>query len=133
MCRFADWLQGCHEKQTRSLRIGGHCTSIRLERSFWETLEEIGANEEMSLSRLLTTLHGDVLDRHGEVKNFASLLRCACLIYCSNGAASSRALQGGDGGSTQAKEGGRIESLGLIGRERNPVLLREQAASVLLR
>lgn len=86
MCRLADWLQSYHEKQTRSLRIGGHCTSIRLEKSFWETLEEIAANEDMSLAKLLTTLHNEVLDHHGEVKNFASLLRCACLVYRSRSA-----------------------------------------------
>jgi predicted DNA-binding ribbon-helix-helix protein len=83
MRSFADWLQSYHEKQTRSLRIGGHCTSIRLEKSFWETLEEIAAREGMSLAKLLTTLHNEVLDHHGEVKNFASLLRCACLVYRS--------------------------------------------------
>ena len=35
----------------------------------------------MSLAKFLTTLHNEVLDHHGEVKNFASLLRCSCLIY----------------------------------------------------
>ena len=35
----------------------------------------------MSLAKFLTTLHDEVLDHHGEVKNFASLLRCSCLIY----------------------------------------------------
>ena len=37
----------------------------------------------MSLAKFLTTLHDEVLDHHGEVKNFASLLRCSCLIYRS--------------------------------------------------
>jgi predicted DNA-binding ribbon-helix-helix protein len=63
--------------------MGGHCTSIRLEMSFWDTLEEIAAKEGMSLAKFLTTLHSEVLDHHGEVKNFASLLRCSCLIYRS--------------------------------------------------
>jgi predicted DNA-binding ribbon-helix-helix protein len=57
------------------------CTSIRLEMSFWDTLEEIAAKEEMSLAKFLTTLHNEVLDHHGEVNNFASLLRCSCQIY----------------------------------------------------
>jgi predicted DNA-binding ribbon-helix-helix protein len=35
----------------------------------------------MSLAKFLTTLYSEVLDHHGEVKNFASLLRCSCLIY----------------------------------------------------
>ena len=88
MCHlFAHQPQRDYESQTRSLRIGGHCTSIRLEMSFWDTLEEIAAKEEMSLAKFLTTLHNEVLDHHGEVNNFASLLRCSCLIYRSKSAA----------------------------------------------
>jgi predicted DNA-binding ribbon-helix-helix protein len=82
MCHlFAHQPQRDYESQTRSLRMGGHCTSIRLEMSFWDTLEEIAAKEGMSLAKFLTTLHSEVLDHYGEVKNFASLLRCSCLIY----------------------------------------------------
>jgi predicted DNA-binding ribbon-helix-helix protein len=82
MCSlFAHQPQRDYESQTRSLRMGGHSTSIRLEMSFWDTLEEIAAKEGMSLAKFLTTLHDEVLDHHGEVKNFASLLRCSCLIY----------------------------------------------------
>ena len=84
MCQlFAHQPQRDYESQTRSLRIDGHCTSIRLEMSFWDTLEEIAAKEGMTLAKFLTTLHNEVLDHHGEVKNFASLLRCSCLIYRS--------------------------------------------------
>lgn len=87
MCHlFAHQPQRDYELQTRSLRIGRHCTSIRLEMSFWDTLEEIAAREGMSLAKFLTTLHSEVLDHHGEVKNFASLLRCSCLIYRSKSA-----------------------------------------------
>ena len=88
MCHlFAHQPQRDYESQTRSLRMGGHCTSIRLEMSFWDTLEEIAAKEGMSLAKFLTTLHDEVLDHHGEVKNFASLLRCSCLIYRAKSAA----------------------------------------------
>jgi predicted DNA-binding ribbon-helix-helix protein len=87
MCHlFAHQPQRDYESQTRSLRMGGHCTSIRLEISFWDTLEEIAGKEHMSLAKFLTTLHNEVLDHHGEVKNFASLLRCSCLIYRSKSA-----------------------------------------------
>ncbi len=88
MCHlFAHQPQRDYESQTRSLRIGGHCTSIRLEMSFWDTLEEIAAKEDMSLGKFLTRLHNEVLDHHGEVNNFASLLRCSCLIYRSKSVA----------------------------------------------
>ena len=87
MCRLcAHQPQRDYESQTRSLRIGGHCTSIRLELAFWETLEEIAAKEGMSLAKFLTKLHSEVLDHHGEVNNFASLLRCSCVIYVSQNA-----------------------------------------------
>jgi predicted DNA-binding ribbon-helix-helix protein len=51
--------------------------------AFWDTLEEIAAKEGMSLAKFLTKLHSEVLDHHGAVNNFASLLRCSCLIYRS--------------------------------------------------
>jgi len=51
--------------------------------AFWDTLEEIAARENMSVGKFLTTLYNEVLDHHGEVNNFASLLRCSCLIYRS--------------------------------------------------
>ena len=91
MCHlFAHQPQRDYKSQTRSLRMGGHSTSIRLEMSFWDTLEEIAAKEGMSLAKFLTTLHDEVLDHHGEVKNFASLLRCSCLIYRAKSAVSCR-------------------------------------------
>jgi predicted DNA-binding ribbon-helix-helix protein len=55
--------------------------------SFWDTIEEIAAKEGTSLAKFLTTMHNDVLDQNGEVNNFASLLRCSCLIYRSRSAA----------------------------------------------
>lgn len=67
--------------QTRSVRLGGHGTSVRLEASFWVILEQIAAAQNVSLGRFLTTLHDEVLAFRGEPSNFASLLRCACLKY----------------------------------------------------
>jgi predicted DNA-binding ribbon-helix-helix protein len=85
MCRlFAHQPQRNYESQTRSLRIGGRCTSIRLELSFWDTLEEIAAKEGTGLPAFLTDLRKEVLTHCGEVKNFASTLRCCCLIYKSS-------------------------------------------------
>ena len=88
MCQlFAHQPQRDYESQTRSLRIGGHCTSIRLEIAFWDTLEEIASKQDMSLAKFLTRLHSEVLDHYGEMHNFASLLRCSCLIYRSKAVA----------------------------------------------
>ncbi len=84
MCRvFANQPLASYEPETRSIRLGGHATSIRLERSFWEILEEIAARQGVTLPRFLNTLHDEVLEIHGACQNFASLLRCTCLKYAS--------------------------------------------------
>lgn len=69
--------------QTRSVRLGGHATSIKLEAAFWEILEEIAGQVNKPLGRFLTELHDEVVMISGETHNFTSLLRCACLTYVS--------------------------------------------------
>jgi predicted DNA-binding ribbon-helix-helix protein len=87
MCRlYSHQPQRNYEPQTRSLRIGGHPTSRRMGLSFWDTLEEMAAKEDTSPAQFLTILHDEILKHRGEVKNFASMLRCCCLIYRSTSA-----------------------------------------------
>jgi predicted DNA-binding ribbon-helix-helix protein len=73
-----------YEYETRSVRLAGHVTSIRLEAAFWAILEEIAAAQNVSLGRFLTKLHDEVLEFEGEAVNFSSLLRCACLNYVAH-------------------------------------------------
>jgi predicted DNA-binding ribbon-helix-helix protein len=85
MCRlFAQLDSRLYASETRSVRLGGHATSIRLENAFWTVLEEIAAEQDVTLGRFLTTLYDEMLEMRGEVTNFASLLRCACLTYAGN-------------------------------------------------
>jgi predicted DNA-binding ribbon-helix-helix protein len=56
-------------------------TSIRLENRFWAILDQMAAEEGMTTPRFLATLHDEVLEHRGEVRNFASLLRVACTVY----------------------------------------------------
>jgi len=82
MCRiFASQPAGAYASETRSVRLGGHVTSVRLEAAFWAILEEIAENQGVSVPKFLTTLHDEVLDTGAQGNNFASLLRCACLTY----------------------------------------------------
>jgi predicted DNA-binding ribbon-helix-helix protein len=84
MCKmFSGQSPDLYESHTRSIRLGGHATSIRLEAAFWSTLEEIAAEQCVSLPRFLTKLYDEVLDFKGEITNFTSLLRCACLTYAA--------------------------------------------------
>lgn len=67
--------------ETHSVRLMGHSTSIRLEALFWEVLKQLSASQGMTMAQFLTQLHEEALEIHGEISNFASLLRCCCLIY----------------------------------------------------
>ncbi len=82
MCKiFSERNPEHYTYQTRSVRLGGHATSVRLEAAFWNVLEEIAAGQSVTLGRFLTKLHDEVLEFRGEAHNFSSLLRCACLTY----------------------------------------------------
>ena len=78
---YASQEPGTYACETRAVRLSGHCTSIRLEAAFWDILEEIAAAEGSSLGRFVSSLHDEVLDRRGEVSNFASLLRVTCTLW----------------------------------------------------
>ena len=67
--------------ETRSIRLMGHSTSIRLESKFWVVLEQICVEQEMTMARFLSKLHEEAEAIHGEISNFASLLRCCCLNF----------------------------------------------------
>ena len=74
---------------TRSIRINGHCTSVRLEARFWEILEKVAASQGMTVPQFVSELYEEVLEIQGEIANFASLLRCACIVFLSNQPAAS--------------------------------------------
>ncbi len=82
MCQmFAGQDPATYEYETRSLRLNGQSTSIRLERAFWNVLTDIAEAEGLSTPRFFSRLHSEVLELHGEARNFTSLLRCACLVH----------------------------------------------------
>ncbi|WP_070962987.1 ribbon-helix-helix domain-containing protein [Vibrio sonorensis] len=82
MCEiFAHQPKENYQFSTRSIRIDGHVTSVKLEASFWQILEEIAQSQDMSVPRFISSVYKEALEHNGEVNNFASLLRCACLLY----------------------------------------------------
>ncbi len=82
MCQiFAGQDPGNYRFITRSLRLAGHATSIRLEATFWDILDELAESQGMTTPRFLSTLYDEVLEQHGEIANFASLLRVSCVNY----------------------------------------------------
>ena len=79
MCRiFSGQDPEIYKVITRSVRLNGFSTSIRLEALFWSILDEIAAGQNMSTPRFISTLYDEVMELRGEVGNFASLLRVTC-------------------------------------------------------
>lgn len=85
MCRmYSEQNPDTYTLSTRRLRLNGQSTSIRLETAFWQILDEIARQEEMTTPAFMSKLHSEVLEQHGEPANFSSLLRCTALIYIEN-------------------------------------------------
>lgn len=66
---------------TRSLRLAGHSTSVKLEAKFWSILDEVATEQTLSTPQFLSKIYDEALMINGDVPNFASLLRCACALY----------------------------------------------------
>ncbi|MEN9411007.1 MAG: hypothetical protein RL216_2981 [Pseudomonadota bacterium] len=82
MCQiFAGQDPNRYESVTRRLRLNGQSTSIRLERAFWGIIDQMAESEGSTTPAFLSKLHSEVLQQHGEARNFTSLLRCACTIH----------------------------------------------------
>ena len=79
MCHlFASQCPDSYAFETRSIRLNGQSTSLRLEKVFWDILEDIAAAEGVTVPRFISTLHREILLLRGEVPNFTSHLRCIC-------------------------------------------------------
>jgi predicted DNA-binding ribbon-helix-helix protein len=81
MCHlFASQNPDSYVYETRSIRLNGQSTSIRLEKVFWNNLEQIAEQQGLSVPSFISTLHHEVLLMWGPVPNFTSHLRCICLV-----------------------------------------------------
>jgi predicted DNA-binding ribbon-helix-helix protein len=82
MCEFfvkADPIQ--YEQRSRTVRIHGALTSIRLENMVWDILAEMAEEEGRTTNALIALFHDEILAHRGEVPNFASFLRVTCMRY----------------------------------------------------
>ncbi len=76
MCRlFIEGDPALWERHTRSLRLHGLATSLRLETFFWNILAEIARRDGLTLSQLVAKLYDELVEARGETGNFASFLR----------------------------------------------------------
>lgn len=82
MCEFfvaADPI--LYESRTRTVRIRGVSTSIRMENFMWDTLTNLAADEGLTTNALIVQFHDEILRHRGDVLNFTSFLRVTCLRY----------------------------------------------------
>jgi len=82
MCEFfvkADPIS--YEQRSRTVRIHGVLTSIRLESMVWDILAEMAEEEGRTTNALIAMFHDEILAHRGEVPNFASFLRVTCMRY----------------------------------------------------
>ncbi len=69
---------------TRSIRLEGQVTSIRLEGLYWSVLDDVAQSQGFTTPEFISKLHREVLELSGAPQNFTSLLRSACLIHMDN-------------------------------------------------
>ncbi|MBC7731186.1 MAG: ribbon-helix-helix domain-containing protein [Bacteriovorax sp.] len=82
MCEFfvkADPIK--YEQRSRSVRIHGVLTSLRLENMVWDILAEMAEQEGCTTNALISLFHDEILAHRGEVPNFASFLRVTCMRH----------------------------------------------------
>ncbi len=85
MCKFlTNKHAGEFRPVSRSIRIHGHSTSLRLEACFWRALDDFARDEGLTTPKLIETLHAEASSMlhtadHAAL-NLASILRSACLL-----------------------------------------------------
>jgi predicted DNA-binding ribbon-helix-helix protein len=82
MCEFfvkADPI--LYESRSRTVRIHGVLTSIRVENFVWDTLASLAADENITTNALIAKFHDEILRYRGDVLNFSSFLRVTCMRY----------------------------------------------------
>lgn len=82
MCKiFISADPASYESRTRSVRLHGVVTSLRLENLHWSVLEEIAGRDGMTVAQLIEKLYDELVADRGAVGNFSSFLRVCALRY----------------------------------------------------
>ena len=71
---------------SRSVRLNGFATCLRLEEVYWKILERIAVANRCTVNAVLSHVDREVHLRHGGVKNFSGLVRVICVVYVLGGA-----------------------------------------------
>lgn len=66
---------------SRSVRLNGFSTCLRLEAVYWRILERIAEVNQCSVSAVLSYVDREVHLRQGGVRNFSGLIRVICVAW----------------------------------------------------
>jgi predicted DNA-binding ribbon-helix-helix protein len=66
---------------SRSVRLNGFATCMRLEQVYWNILGDMAEDNCCSVGTLLSRVDREVHLRHGGVKNFSALVRVVCVMH----------------------------------------------------
>ncbi|WP_018926504.1 ribbon-helix-helix domain-containing protein [Pseudomonas umsongensis] len=72
---------GLAQPLSRSVRLNGFATCLRLEQVYWDILGNMAKVNCCSVSALLSQVDREVHLRHGGVKNFTGLVRVVCVVH----------------------------------------------------
>ncbi|WP_095054359.1 ribbon-helix-helix domain-containing protein [Pseudomonas sp. Irchel s3b2] len=72
---------GLAQPLSRSVRLNGFATCLRLEQVYWDILGDMAKVNCCSVSALLSHVDREVHLRHGGVKNFTGLVRVVCVVH----------------------------------------------------
>lgn len=78
---------------SRSVRLNGFATCLRLESIYWAVLERIAQANGCTVNSVLSHVDREVHLRHGGVKNFSGLVRVICVVFLMNGGSEEGASQ----------------------------------------
>ena len=82
MCKlFIEADKTLWDNHSKSLRMNGMVTSIRLENFFWRILEGIAKRDGMTVNQLIMRLYDEAAEAGHDVDNFTSFLRVCCGRY----------------------------------------------------
>jgi predicted DNA-binding ribbon-helix-helix protein len=66
---------------SRSVRLNGFATCLRLEQVYWNVLEGMAGLHQCTVNSLLSYIDREVCLRHGSVRNFTGLVRVICVVH----------------------------------------------------
>lgn len=72
---------GLAQPLSRSVRLNGFATCLRLEQVYWDILGGMARVNDCSVNSLLSHLDREVHLRHGGVRNFTGLVRVVCVVH----------------------------------------------------